>query len=246
MKKQLPNGLNLEVIELPIPILRHSKWLAVGFPPSIKEDSLLRLLTTSLKTVKQYAQEQQVKQIKIATNPSWKELVNVGLTPATHCMALETSALIAVPTKNYDILEITEPLVIKNLITSQFIYHSRYKPDYFTQRISKSVNWFIRLVKNKITKQEGFLLGAKSQKRFVGFLYAEYDLSEGCVDELFIEEKFRGRGYGKALLMSAGKKFAERKIPIITLFVGIDEKSLGFYEKLGFRKEFTNWTINLG
>lgn len=243
-RKKLKNGLVLTTVDLLIPILKYSRWLAVNYPQSANEDELVGLLGQSFKEIEEFARNEGFKQIKVATSPNWSQLGEVGLTRTTYCVTADAGRL-GKPLKNYQIIKLKDPDKVKNLIIDQFVYHCQYKPIYFTCDISNSVNLFLKLVNERIKNDKGFLLGVKEKEKFVGFLYGEFEEDEGCIDELFVDEEFRGKRYGKSLVKASVAEFQRKSINKIGLFVGVDEESLGFYEKLGFKKEFVNWIKNL-
>lgn len=245
MEKKLKSGLTLTVVDLPVPILRYPKWLAVKFPEKLKEIGLVKLLAQSIPKIEHFAKEQKISQIKVATSPGWQKLSKVGLTKTVYYVSNQTSTLSNLSPKNYQVINLQDPRKVKDLIEGQFVYHCQYKPIYFTGNFSQAIPWFLEIVKRATGKKEGFFLGVKDKNKFIGFLYGEFYENEGCVDELFVAEKFRGQGFGKALIQKAGEEFQKRNIEKVGLFVGVDEESLGFYEKIGFKKEFVNWIKNL-
>lgn len=244
-ERKLKNGLTFQIVDLPVPILRHPKWVEIKYSKSLREEELINFLEQSLKEAERFAKKAKAKQIKIATSPFWKKLKEVGLERAVYYMTNEAIKLAKINAKNYALVGLLDPSQVKNLIKDQFLYHCRYKPLYFTCEIESHVRWFIDLAKESIKKKESFLLGAKRNKKIVGFLYGEFYKNEGCIDELFVEEKSRGEGIGKFLVKMAAKRFLKREVRKIGLFTGIDRKFWGFYEKLGFQKRFVNWVKNL-
>lgn len=243
--KRLKNELTLQIVDLPVPILRYPKWVEIKYPKSLEEQELINLLKESLKEVEKFANKSKVKQIKIATNPSWSKLSKIGLTRTVYYLTNNSESLVKIEAKTFSLIKISSPKKIKNLINDQFLYHCRYKPIYFTCDIESRVQWLINLAKENIKKKEGFIVGTNFNGKIVGFLYGEFYESEGCIDELFVEEKSRGKGIGKFLLKKAGETFFKRRLEKIGLFTGIDKEFWGFYEKLGFKKEFVNWIKNL-
>lgn len=245
MEKKLENGLSIRVIDLPIPILKYPKWVEITYPQTLKEAELLALLKRSLPEIEKFAKESEIKQIKLPTDPSWTSLTQAGLTRTVYYLTIKTSSLTKITTQDYPVIELKGSTQVKDLIRGQFLYHCQYKPIYFTCEIDSRVDWFINRIQESIKKKEGFLLGVELNQEFAGFIYGEFEENEGCVDELFVEEKSRGKGLGKLLVREAGGRFLARGLETVGVFVGIDEESLSFYENLGFKKEFVNWIKNL-
>jgi ribosomal protein S18 acetylase RimI-like enzyme len=245
MSKKLKNGLVLNIIDLPIPILKHPKWLEIKYPPKTKEKKIVDLLKDSFLEIKKIARQNKTNQIKIATNPSWNRLTEINFTKTVYYMVVNPNFLCSLKTKAVQINKVKHPEEIKDLIKSQFEYHCQYKPAYFTCDIESRVQEYITIVKKIIIKKQGFILEIIINKNSVGFIHGDIYKNEGCIDELFVKEKFRNKGLGKALVKRAGKIFKNKSLKKVGLFVGSDQESLGFYKYLGFKKELTNWIINL-
>ncbi|MFZ5365773.1 MAG: GNAT family N-acetyltransferase [Patescibacteria group bacterium] len=245
MRKTLKNGLVLAMVDLPIPILKHPKWLEVKYLPQLREMNLVKLLRQSLPEIENLTRKWKLRQIKVATHPSWTKPALIGFTRAVYYMTINSSSLAKIPCKNYPIVEIQNPKEIEDLIKGQFLYHSQRQPLYYTNDVNKSLEDFIKIIKKSLQDEKGFLLGAVVNKAAVGFLYGEFEKQEGIIDELFVEEGFRGKGVGRSLIGAAGQIFKEKGLTKVGLFVGTEIKSVGFYEKLGFEKEFVNWIKKL-
>lgn len=245
MEKKLGNGLVLKVIDLPIPILKYPKWVEITYLQTLKETGLVALLKQSLSEIEKFAQETGTKQIKVPTDPSWANLTKVGLTRTVYYLTIRTSSLTKITSHDYPAIEIKDPAQVKDLIKGQFLYHCQYKPIYFTCEVDSRIDRFINQARENIKKNEGFLSSTKLNQEFTGFIYGEFEENEGCIDELFVEEKSRGKGLGKLLIQEAGSRFLAKGLGAVGVFVGIDEESLSFYENLGFKREFVNWIKNL-
>jgi ribosomal protein S18 acetylase RimI-like enzyme len=93
----------------------------------------------------------------------------------------------------------------------------------------------------KVRKKEIFIL---ENKEYVGHIcFSKYKLNPPFINSAFIEElainlKFRGKGYGKLLI----KKLIEycKENNIVSIHLGTEDKEncklIKFYEKLGFKK----------
>lgn len=250
MKKQCGRILSLETISLPVPILRYMEWVLVKYPNNTSEDQLIEQLKIYLHQILEFAKSCNIRQIKIPTQAYWNKLERVSFTKSVYYMNINTASLTRLVCKKFPVKEIKNTAIIKDLITQTFKYHCEYKSIYFTCEVKKRVALFIDNANKAINNKEAFCFAAKTDGQFAAFLYgehSEYDSygKEGCVDELFVTESYRGGGIGKCLLQAAGKKFLRKDFQTTGLFVGTDEKALGFYEKLGFKRVFVNWVKNL-
>lgn len=84
---------------------------------------------------------------------------------------------------------------------------------------------------------KNFLLVAEEGKEIIGFIWGNfisYGIDKfGYIEELFVKEKFRGKGIGTALVKTIIKKF--KKLKAAALFVTTDRETAKFYKKLGFK-----------
>ena len=70
--------------------------------------------------------------------------------------------------------------------------------------------------------------------KVVGFVRGNYDGSRAIIHQLSIHPEYQMRGIGTALVEEIVKRFQERGAP--TVSATITEESLGFWQKVGFRK----------
>jgi len=70
--------------------------------------------------------------------------------------------------------------------------------------------------------------------KVVGVIRGNYDGSRAIIHQLSVHPKHQKRGIGAALVKEIVKRFLERGAPTVSATV-LDE-SLGFWQKIGFRK----------
>lgn len=70
--------------------------------------------------------------------------------------------------------------------------------------------------------------------KVVGSIRGNYDGSRAIIHELSVHTAHQKRGIGTALVKQIVKRFEERGAP--TVSATVIEESLGFWEKVGFRK----------
>jgi ribosomal protein S18 acetylase RimI-like enzyme len=68
----------------------------------------------------------------------------------------------------------------------------------------------------------------------LGFCIAYSKKISGKIEVLFVDEKYRKKGYGAKLMSNAMKWFEENHIDEIELTVVYGNEAVAFYEKLGF------------
>jgi len=70
--------------------------------------------------------------------------------------------------------------------------------------------------------------------KVVGLVRGNYDGSRAIIHQLSVHPAYQRRGIGAALVKEIVKRFEERGAP--TVSATITEESLGFWQKVGFRK----------
>ena len=70
--------------------------------------------------------------------------------------------------------------------------------------------------------------------KVVGSIRGNYDGSRAIIHELSVHPAYQGRGIGTALVKEIAKRFQERGAP--TVSATVTEESLGFWQKVGFKK----------
>ena len=70
--------------------------------------------------------------------------------------------------------------------------------------------------------------------KVVGVVRGNYDGSRAIIHQLSVHPKYQRQGIGTALVKETVKKFQKRGAP--TVSATVIEESLGFWQKIGFRK----------
>jgi len=85
----------------------------------------------------------------------------------------------------------------------------------------------------KVCNAAVFLV-CETDGRVVGVVRGNYDGSRAIIHQLSVHPKHQKRGVGTALVKEIVKRFNERGAP--TVSATVIEESLGFWQKVGFRK----------
>ena len=99
--------------------------------------------------------------------------------------------------------------------------------------------WPVKLLKNSVNKKDVIFLKIEKDKNIIGFsiMNLNYSLSKGELEDIYIIEQERNKGYGSILLKSTIEEAKRRgilhKIEYINALTNTAE---GFFEKNNFIK----------
>lgn len=100
---------------------------------------------------------------------------------------------------------------------------------------------FKRILPDGRDSQDNFLYTARNDEQtVVGFLWfcvrGANDNRRAFVCDILVKEPFRGRGYGKLLMLHAEKEASDLGLKRIGLHVfGFNETAIGLYQSLGYQ-----------
>lgn len=100
-------------------------------------------------------------------------------------------------------------------------------PEHYGEKLNWAY-WDNKKIRIK-AEEKGIILGGLKGSFMAGVLH---------VEELIVDHSKHGLGVGKNLLEEAEKYALNNKAHLIYLETGVDWKAVGFYEKLGYKKEF--------
>ena len=110
--------------------------------------------------------------------------------------------------------------------------------------------WPIKLLKNSVNKKDVIFIAIEKGENIIGFsiMNLNYSLSKGELEDIFIIEQERNKGYGSILLKETIEEAKRRgilhKIEYINALTNTAE---GFFEKNNFLKgnKFTWYSLTL-
>lgn len=84
--------------------------------------------------------------------------------------------------------------------------------------------------------EQGLHLLAMEGKKVVGcvLFYPEGD-RKGRLDQMAVSEEYRGRGFGRKLLLALEQALTKKGFKDLYLYSGVE--AVGFYERMGYQKE---------
>lgn len=133
-------------------------------------------------------------------------------------------------------------------------YHQQVHPEIVkpTTKISRSKKWFEKILKDK--KQ--FLLLGYEKNHPIGFIHFKivsakphpvlYNHRHIYLYDIFIDNKYRGKKYGKHLFNEMLNFAKKNRVNQIWLNVwSFNKSAISFYSKLGFKTFSTKMRLNL-
>ncbi|HMV95493.1 MAG TPA: GNAT family N-acetyltransferase [Anaerolineales bacterium] len=118
------------------------------------------------------------------------------------------------------------------------------------EALEKSRSEFMRLLPQGLQSENHYLYTLYDEDQAVGRIWmrANFDrpTKSGFVFELWVDEQFRGKGYGKQAMLLLEEKAREMGLKSIGLHVfGYNTVARGLYEKLGYEVSSLNMSKNL-
>jgi ribosomal protein S18 acetylase RimI-like enzyme len=234
-----------EIIEVPVPILRHEKWLKIGYPLAFNENELIQFLINHRDSFLHEANVKSVDQIKVYAPWDWKNIGKSGFSPGTVLLTQDVRKLMLTKAKQFSVISISQPESVTNLLKLQGQYHLNYMPDYFSNDIDGSVQREIKLMNEYLVNNQGIIFGIKYQGIIVAFIDIDLSTKNPEINNVFVMEKFRHQGMATSLIVHTSKALSKRKFEKISLYTGYNQDALNLYLKLGFQPEYLQWIINL-
>lgn len=118
------------------------------------------------------------------------------------------------------------------------------------EALEKSRSEFMRLLPQGLQSENHYLYTLYDEDQAVGRIWmrANFDrpTKSGFVFELWVDEQFRGKGYGKQAMLLLEEKAREMGLKSIGLHVfGYNTVARSLYEKLGYEVSSLNMSKNL-
>ena len=95
---------------------------------------------------------------------------------------------------------------------------------------------------NNVFQAKNLILGIEEDDKLVGFLQGVFfhvsGRAECYINDLIVDDDYRGRGFGKALIHSAEDEFRKMGGSYIFVFTDFEDQAdnpVGFYEKCGYQ-----------
>lgn len=134
------------------------------------------------------------------------------------------------------ITDLKDTTILKNLLKKQQALHYELNTKFFEKTDKFNLDSYIEELQMNYEKNKGITYGIYEKDKLIAFIGLEI-LSPGIyINELFTDDKFRGRGFGK-MLMQAGFNYTSKLNfkKIWTTLAAQNESALRFYEGCGFK-----------
>lgn len=133
-------------------------------------------------------------------------------------------------------IELKDASILKNLLKKQLTLHYELNTKFFEKTDKFDLNGYIKELQINYEKNKGITYGIYEKNELIAFIGLEI-LEPGIyINELFTDDKFRGRGLGK-ILMQAGFNYTSKMNfkKIWTTLAAQNESALRFYQACGFK-----------
>jgi ribosomal protein S18 acetylase RimI-like enzyme len=107
------------------------------------------------------------------------------------------------------------------------------------ESLERSRKEFTELLPQGLNTKDNFLYTLHDDNQTVGMIWIKVDRPSAFIYEVYIEEKFRGRGFGKSIMLLLEEKAREMGLATLKLHVfGSNHVARKLYETVGY--EITN------
>ncbi|MBI5152248.1 GNAT family N-acetyltransferase [Candidatus Peregrinibacteria bacterium] len=144
------------------------------------------------------------------------------------------------------LLEIKDTIILKNLLKKQQALHYKLNTKFFEKTKKFDLDSYLKELQINYEKNKGITYGIYEKDKLIAFIGLEILGSGIYINELFTDDKFRGRGLGK-ILMQAGFNYTAKLNfkKIWTTLAAQNESALRFYQARGFKPISKLFYINL-
>lgn len=102
------------------------------------------------------------------------------------------------------------------------------------------------LLPQGLNSKDNYLYTLYDDKEAVGMIWMKVELTRGFIYEVFVEERFRGKGYGKNIMLLLEEKAREMGLTSLGLHVfGSNHIARKLYETIGYEITNINMSKNL-
>ncbi|MEK7171697.1 MAG: GNAT family N-acetyltransferase [Patescibacteria group bacterium] len=143
-------------------------------------------------------------------------------------------------------IELKNMSILKNLLKKQQALHYKFNTNFFEETDKFDLDSYLKELQTNHRKNKGITYGIYEKTKLIAFIGLEISEYGIYINELFTDDKFRGRGLGK-ILMQAGFNytFELNFKKIWTTLAAQNESALHFYQACGFKPISKLFYINL-
>jgi ribosomal protein S18 acetylase RimI-like enzyme len=114
------------------------------------------------------------------------------------------------------------------------------------ESLERSRREFEELLPRGLMSEENFLYTLYDDRQAVGVIWMKTSSTSGFIYEVYIEEKFRGKGHGKTIMLLLEEKAREMGLKSLGLHVfGSNHVARRLYEAIGYEITNVNMTKTL-
>ncbi len=114
------------------------------------------------------------------------------------------------------------------------------------ESLERSRKEFEELLPQGLNTKDNFLYTLHDEKQAVGMIWIKVDMPSAFIYEVYVEEKFRGKGYGKNIMLLVEEKAREMGLKTLKLHVfGSNHVARKLYETVGYETTNINMSKTL-
>ncbi|MFH1284098.1 MAG: GNAT family N-acetyltransferase [Candidatus Peregrinibacteria bacterium] len=134
------------------------------------------------------------------------------------------------------LVELKDTTILKKLLKKQQSLHYKLNTKFFEKTEKFNLDSYLEELQVNYEKNKGITYGIYEKNKLIAFIGFEILSSGIYINELFTDDKFRGRGFGKTL-MQAGFNYTSKLHfkKIWTTLAAQNESAFRFYQACGFK-----------
>lgn len=136
------------------------------------------------------------------------------------------------------LVELKDMTILKKLLKKQQALHYKLNTKFFEKTEKFDLDSYLEELQMNYKKNKGITYGIYEKDELIAFIGLETETSSPgiYINELFTDDKFRGRGFGK-ILMQAGFSYISKLHlkKIWTTLSAQNESAFRFYQACGFK-----------
>ncbi|RKD69600.1 acetyltransferase (GNAT) family protein [Sinobaca qinghaiensis] len=137
------------------------------------------------------------------------------------------------------VLNIEEIDLLESCLIELAAYHNKVSTHFNSIYPLKPYHETLNTMKKQMRESSGIVNGLLLDGEIIGFCKISFERKSGTLDYLYVNKKYRNRGYGRLLMDWAMKEFQRNDVEIIDLKIVAGNSADKMYKKYGFQPQLT-------